>query len=151
MLQEENVDIWDVYGDGSWIAILTNGIVKKSGEAVMGRGIAKECAIKFPEFPAKFGSVLKRLGNCLLAWSDYEIFTFPTKYDWKDPSDELIISRSCRQLKEHLNDHPEITKVYLPRPGCGEGGLDYESQVRPIMEKYFGNDERVVIVHNEDQ
>lgn len=31
-------NIWDFYNKGFWIAITTNGTVKKNGEAVMGRG-----------------------------------------------------------------------------------------------------------------
>lgn len=148
MLQEEHVDLWDKYFEGHWVAILTNGVVRRDGKAVMGRGVAKECADRFPEFPEKFGNALKSLGNNVLSWSEYSMFTFPTKSDWKDPSNILIISRSCRQLKEYLAEHPEIEKVYLPRPGCGEGGLDYESEVKPTLEKYFGAEEKVIIVHN---
>lgn len=38
--------------------------------------------------------------------------------------------------------------VYLPRPGCKNGGLDYNSQVKPILEKHL-TDDRFRIISNE--
>jgi hypothetical protein len=36
-------------------------------------------------------------------------------------------------------------KVLLPRPGCSNGGLDWETQVKPVLEKIL-NDDRFVII-----
>jgi hypothetical protein len=54
---------------------------------------------------------------------------------WALKADLEIIDRSLGQLN-FLRDIYEIEEVYLPRPGCGAGGLDWETQVRPLCEKF---------------
>jgi hypothetical protein len=86
------------------------------------------------------------------------IYSFPTKHHYKDKADLELIERSCQQLKTKWNLAclkrgegyawdviPCIPKVVLPRPGVGLGGLDWESEVRPICEKYFLTDDFIVV------
>ncbi len=47
-MKEDFGDLWDFDGI---IAITTNGFVKKDGSCVMGRGCAKEAALRFGWLP----------------------------------------------------------------------------------------------------
>ena len=60
-----NPSSWSCQPTTSQIAICipTNGIVKANGHAVMGTGIAKICAVRYPEAPAILGNCLNQSGN----------------------------------------------------------------------------------------
>ena len=49
-------DAWELSKD-HFLCITTNGEVKINGQAVMGKGIAKEAANRFPELPEAFGRI----------------------------------------------------------------------------------------------
>ena len=59
-------DLWQFYAVGEVIAIPTNGIVKSNGDAVMGAGLAKDAASRFPDLPKWLGDRLKQFGNAIL-------------------------------------------------------------------------------------
>jgi hypothetical protein len=48
----------DLWGFGGIIVITTNGFVKRDRTCVMGRGCAKQAAIRFPGLPNKLGTGL---------------------------------------------------------------------------------------------
>lgn len=157
-MREAKGNIWDLPGDA--ICILTNGIVKSNGDAVMGKGIALEAAQRFPTLPARLGKYIKEDGNHVFdvvgpceagdnaIGSTQWIFSFPTKHHWRDKADPLLIARSCIELMERLNDlgsyNIGFDTVLLPRPGCGAGGLDWQKEVKPIVEA--NTDDRIVVV-----
>lgn len=115
-------DIWK--SGAEYICITTNGVVKSNGELVMGAGIAKECKEKYPEIPKIWGGMVKECGNRVYMWDHWKLFSFPTKYDWKHPSDIELIKKSCEQLLLIVN-RQHINSVALPKPGCGNGGLNW--------------------------
>lgn len=132
------------------VCVTTNGIVKRNGEAVMGAGVAKVCRDRFPAVPNILGTWLNAHGNRaynLGEWGNscttFLLFSFPTKHDWRNDSDPELIRKSCREVKE-LCDINDIDKCYLPRPGCTNGHLDYETQVRPILMEEL--DDRFIII-----
>jgi hypothetical protein len=59
-------DLWEFDGI---IAITTNGFVKRDRTCVMGRGCAREAAVRFPELPHKLASRISAEGN--------HVFQFP--------------------------------------------------------------------------
>lgn len=63
MIQEQAGDLWDYSARGEWIAITTNGITKANGQAVMGAGLAKQAATRYPDLPSWLGQRLMRFGN----------------------------------------------------------------------------------------
>jgi O-acetyl-ADP-ribose deacetylase (regulator of RNase III) len=110
------------------ICITTNGIVKKNKEAVMGAGIALEASNRFPELPKILGQKLIELGNKVFLLHEdesYSIVSFPTKNHWKDKSDLKLIKKSILELVK-LTQEKGWNKIVLPRPGCGNGGLDWK-------------------------
>jgi len=62
-------NIWDLAPDYDAVVITTNGYVKKNGEAVMGRGIAKEAKEIFPDLPLKLGKRITEHGNFCFGFS----------------------------------------------------------------------------------
>lgn len=133
------------------MCITTNGVIAGNGAAVMGRGIAKEARERFPGIDTLLAKYLANFGNCVndlgvhrdqKTWKLVHIYTLPTKHHWKDKSDLALICRSLEELVVKCNSDG-ITTCYLPRPGCSNGGLDWETQVKPVCEAIL--DDRFVI------
>ncbi len=162
-MQESFDDLFDLTTHVDAICIPTNGIVKKSGEAVMGAGVAKLCAVKWPQtqyilgefltegknLPYQLGMVNK-LGEfwTKLTVEDKNshicrVFSFPTKHHFKDNSDLELIKRSCQQMVIFATAL-KMDFIALPRVGAGLGGLSWENEVRPAISKIL--DDRFHIV-----
>lgn len=82
-------------------------------------------------------------GRVIIFHDPVRVLTCPTKHDWRDRSDLTLIRRSCEQLVA-ICDKFGVRTCYLPRPGCANGGLDWETQVRPVVEPIL--DDRFVVV-----
>lgn len=155
-MKELQADIFDLWDEGKTICITTNGYIGKGNKAVMGRGVAKQALDRWPSIDANIANVLTSVGNVVMnVWEG--VFMFPVKPSfgycaigkhnvvthmkykyipgafvpgWAMVADPKIIQRSLYELE--LMQLPE---VYLPKPGCGAGGLDW-NLVRPICAKY---------------
>ena len=143
-MKEIKGNIWDYYDKGNWIVITTNGTVKVNGEAVMGRGVALQAKQKFPSLPGELGKTLKMAGNQLHTFPHYRIITYPVKHRWEEKASPFLINQGAYQLSMYA-DSLRLDLVYMVRPGCGNGGLDWKN-VKPILEKYL--DDRFIIVQN---
>lgn len=144
------------------IVVTTNGFVKTNGECVMGKGIAKQIAELFPEFPKLLGTRITKMGNRVHWFTqpniDEVIVTFPVKnatevYDgtnvvnhmkskftigdivagWACKAQLELIEQSAHQLV-HMTDEFGWSNVICPRFGCGAGELDWETEVKPLVE-----------------
>lgn len=123
--------------------ITTNGMLTKQGLAIMGKGIALEARLRHPDLPYILGQLIKEKGNHVY-FLKIGYISFPTKNDWKNNSSLELIERSCIELIDLVNDPwYQITEVVLPKPGCGNGGLDWKV-VKPILEKYL--DDRFSVI-----
>ena len=123
-------NIWNYRGPNSWTVITTNGFVKNNGCAVMGRGVALQAASKFPEMPKVLGERIKTGGNHVHFFSQQRLIAFPVKHNWFDRADLDLIQCSLFELTESLAKSQ--SKVYMPRPGCGNGQLSW-SEVKPLL------------------
>ena len=149
-------NLWDFYEPtGSlrdralppWIVITTNGYVKANGHAVMGRGVAIQAAQRFPQLPIYLGSKLALSGNHVYAFPKFRLISFPVKHSWRDEADLALIKRSVGELVR-IADAMELGKVYLTRPGCGNGRLQWTT-VRKVIEPKL--DSRFVVVEYDPQ
>ena len=137
-------DIWDYHGRAV-IAVTTSGSLTKAGKAVMGRGVARQAALRFPQLPLELGALLREHGNHVHLMGE-GIVSFPVEESaWACPELRLI-SRSALELR-HLSDREGWERVVVPRPGCGGGGLDWR-EVRPLLDRYF--DHRFLVVSTAD-
>lgn len=153
-MKEAKGDLFKVPCDA--LCITTNGFVKRDGQAVMGRGCAKQLAQLWPDTPKVLGRLLAAHGNRVNVISAGEpaVLSFPVKPasaisdgsnfvshmhfpkgnvipGWACKADLELIKTSAHQLVE-LTDRMGYRTVILPRPGCGAGELDWET-VRPVL------------------
>jgi len=153
-MQESYKDLFSLVNEFDALCITTNGIVKSSGAAVMGAGVAKTCAQLWPQTPLILGELLVssgrnipfHLGNVTDGnfWTETNpeteetlhfcrIFSFPTKHHYSNPSDIDLIKESCHHMVVFA-DQLKMKSIALSRPGCGNGGLSW-NDVRPIVGK----------------
>ena len=74
------------------------------------------------------------------------IVNFPTKKHWRQPSQPEYIEAGLQKFVEHYTDYG-IASVSFPQLGCGHGELDWETQVRPLMERYLTDLPIPVYIH----
>ena len=137
-------NLWDYYDEGNWVVITVNSNVKKSGEAVMGVGIAKQAKNRYPTIARKLAELIQTYGSKVQVIESFQdgrgLIAFPTKRNWYDNSSLELIKISAYQLAKLT---PNNKKVYLPRPGCGSGGLIW-AEVKPAIETILDN--RFIVV-----
>ena len=148
-MKEAVGNIWDSNADA--IVITTNGFVKKDGSCVMGRGIALEAKARVPHIEYWLGDRINKEGNHVhIYWEALghynghegtewytDLVTFPVKHNWWEEADLELIERSAKELFD-ASEYPAWTSVALPRPGCGNGKLNWED-VKPIIEPYLSD------------
>jgi len=146
-MKEVAANLWSFQSSGI-IVVTTNGFVKKDGSCVMGRGCAREAAIKFPQLPFELGSRIRDTGNHCYNFPQYKLISFPVKHVWMQDADLALIERSAHELVELHATQP--LRFYLPRPGCGNGGL-YWSAVKPVLEPILQTDDYTVVHYPEGE
>ncbi|HYT45899.1 MAG TPA: hypothetical protein VEP90_26465 [Methylomirabilota bacterium] len=137
-------DIWKYHQRGSYVVITTNLITDRKGNAVMGAGIALQAAEKFPDIKRIYGKYLRE-GYKMMSVPQYRLFLLPTKIHWKQPSNLELIEEGLDALVVWSKSLDPSPYVALPRIGCGLGKLDWNTQVRPIVEKYLSTPNFAVI------
>jgi len=160
-MKEVKRDIWDAYDNdpACVVCITTNVFVKKNGQAVMGRGTAAQAAKRWPSLPRLLGNRIRANGNVVQVIAP-RLLAFPVKPvsgisdgqnvvrhtqhrfpkgstvpGWAMKADPDIIRESLAQLAR-IRQHHGRERVFLPRPGCGAGELDWETQVKPLCQQY---------------
>lgn len=123
--------------------ITTNGFVKKNGECVMGRGCAKEARDMFPGVATLLGTLLTCHGNHVHTLGSheepkngggyFELLSFPVKHRWNEDADPQLIVQSAAELAAYVDAKYPNAVVVMPRPGCGNGSLNWED-VKPLIE-----------------
>lgn len=141
---QARADLWSAPADLR--CITTNGQTRADGAAVMGRGCAREATRLIGGIEYKLGGLLRKYGNRpfrLCRYNGADLASFPVKHHWKETADPALIERSAHQLVQ-MADRFGYRNVLIPRPGCGNGGLDWQSRVRPILAAIL--DERFTIL-----
>lgn len=148
MIQKVKGDIWDYLRGSNRVVIPTNGVVRDNGSAVMGRGLAYQCVHRYRVMPRLLGAQIRKHGNHVFEFTVHSenywahLITFPVKNQWWKPAELSLIERSTWELKELIGTRN--TFVYLPRVGCGSGGLKWEI-VQPVLTDIL-EDERFILV-----
>lgn len=108
---------------------------------VMGKGIAKEFKRYYPEM-FKLYQEMCESGIFDIGQLFYypglgkSVLNFPTKKSWRSPSRVEYIEKGLRKFVDEY-ERLGITSVAFPQLGCGNGELDWGSQVKPLMEAYL--------------
>lgn len=161
---ELNIDVRDI--QSGWIL---HGVNCKG---VMGSGIARTLRIKYPEIYTEYKELCDQFGSTNLGMTDIvrisdaitvincftqEIFG----YDKDSTYADINAIRACMAAvldqvwfdDYHLNTKP--SNIYLPRIGCGLGGLEWDGEVEPIVNafalecKHLGV--KVVVIDNKSR
>ena len=150
-MKEIKGDIFDYIGIADAICVTTNGIVKKDGSLVMGAGIAKAMADKYPDLPKVLGKKVNATGKNIvfkgIEAKDNQgtyILSFPTKNDYRSKSNKELIRRSAIRLK-YLADIHKLNNIIIPCPGIGCGGLN-KADVINLLKDIL--DDRFTIITN---
>jgi O-acetyl-ADP-ribose deacetylase (regulator of RNase III) len=105
---------------------------------VMEDGLARQFRDTFPSMFVEYRNLceLKKLqiGRLHLYKANNKfILNFPTRKNRRDPSKKPYIEQGLSTFAENYNKHG-ITSIALPLIGCYEEGLDWENQVKPLVE-----------------
>jgi O-acetyl-ADP-ribose deacetylase (regulator of RNase III) len=112
---------------------------------VMGKGIALQFKKKFPGNFKAYERACKneevRIGKMFTVTLDsltnpQYIINFPTKQHWRGKSRIEYVRDGLEDLLREIG-RLDIHSIALPPLGCGNGGLDWESEVRPQIEAAF--------------
>jgi O-acetyl-ADP-ribose deacetylase (regulator of RNase III) len=119
---------------------------------VMGMGIALDFKRLFPEMYREYRDLCERgqfkVGMLWLYNRDPNkwVLNFPTKKHWRSPSRVEYVEAGLRKFVDSYADLG-IHSIAFPALGCGNGQLDFETQVQPLMEKYLRKLPIEVFVH----
>ena len=126
--------------------VLVNPINTKG---VMGKGLAKKYKDNFPEMFQEYQLLCQAkkvvIGQPYLYKGERWILNFPTKDDWRQPSNIEYIRSGLEYLIEHVEEWG-ITSMAFPALGCGLGGLQWKD-VYPVMMTYLGQLNIPVDIH----
>lgn len=137
-MKEIKGNIWDT--DLDVICITTNGDFNTRNELTMGKGIALQAKLRFPELPGLLGEYVSIFGNTpeyIITRKKYNLCSFPTKRHWWEPSDIKLIERSATLIERKI---PSGSTVALPRPGCSNGGLNWKDvkiAIEPLLDNNY--------------
>ncbi|MEP6467058.1 MAG: macro domain-containing protein [Parafilimonas sp.] len=114
---------------------------------VMGKGVALQFKQQFPENTKVFIKACKEgkitIGKLLvtkdtsLHSGEKIIINFPTKTDWRKPSEYNYIEKGLQDLL-HIIKERDIKSIALPPLGAGNGGLNWV-RVKQILERNFSS------------
>ncbi len=107
----------------------------------MGKGVAMEFKRHFPEMYPKYRDLCEEgdfnVGSLWLYKTPNKwVLNFPTKRHWRHPSRVEYVESGLRKFVETYLTMG-IHSIAFPPLGCGNGQLDFRSQVQPLMEKYL--------------
>ena len=122
---------------------------------VMGKGIAKDFKAIYPEMFARYQQLCERgQFNIGQLWpyrtSNKLVLNFPTKKHWRSPSRPEYVEAGLKTFASNYHLYG-VTSISFPLLGCGNGELDWESQVRPLMERYLSKLPIDVFIHLQNQ
>ncbi len=112
---------------------------------VMGKGVALQFKQQFPENTKLYIKACKEgtigIGKLLvtkdtsLHTGEKIIINFPTKTDWRKPSEYSYIEAGLKSLVQFIQEK-NITSIALPPLGAGNGGLNWV-QVKETLGKFL--------------
>jgi O-acetyl-ADP-ribose deacetylase (regulator of RNase III) len=120
-------------------------------QGVMGKGVAAEFKRIYPKMFEQYRDLCERKEIDIGVLWIYKtprkwILNFPTKKHWRNPSKPEYIEAGLRKFYEQFAQ-VGIYSVAFPALGCGNGGLDWQGTVKPIMEKYLNKLPIDVFIH----
>ena len=118
---------------------------------VMGKGIALQFKRIYPDMFKRYRDHCEHnqltIGNLFLWKTSHKwVLNFPTKEHWRNPSRPEYIEKGLQKFVS-IYDALGITSIAFPALGCGNGELDYETHVQPLMESHLGQLSIPIFIH----
>jgi O-acetyl-ADP-ribose deacetylase (regulator of RNase III) len=120
-------------------------------QGMMGKGVAAEFKRIYPKMFEQYRDLCERKEIDIGVLWIYKtprkwILNFPTKKHWRNPSKPEYIEAG---LKKFYNQFSEvgIHSIAFPALGCGNGGLDWQTTVKALMEKYLNKIPIDIFIH----
>lgn len=119
---------------------------------IMGKGLASEFKRYYPDMFDQYRVLCDKgrfdIGTLWLYKTPHKwVLNFPTKMHWRSKSKIEDIESGLQKFAAIYADCG-ITSVSFPMLGTGSGKLDWESEVRPLMEAYLAALPISVFVHD---
>ena len=110
---------------------------------VMGKGLALAFKKRYPDLNRQYQVECETGGFdvgqlWLYKAEDRWILNFPTKQHWRSKAQVDYVEVGLRTFVETYADLG-IRSIAFPKLGCGLGGLDWEYEVKPLMERYLAD------------
>jgi len=107
----------------------------------MGKGLALTFKKLYPDMYEEYRSLCEEnkieIGKLWLYKSPNKwVLNFPTKKHWRYPSKPEYIEAGLEKFAS-VYDEMEIHSIAFPALGCGNGGLDFENVVQPLMHDHL--------------
>lgn len=120
-------------------------------QGVMGKGIALQFKQTYPDMFKQYQRFCEQgkieIGILWIYKTSHKwILNFPTKKHWRNPSKTEYIEIGLKKLTEKFSELG-IYSIAFPALGCGNGGLDWEKVVKPMMEHYLNKLPADIFVH----
>lgn len=123
VLAAGNLDVWDLHAHGFWVLVPTNQQRRADGTAVMGAGLARQAADRFPDLAARYGRCLSN-GQVRAQIPEHRLLLAPTKGHWRQPAQMALVHELLTAVARWCAANPAHA-VALAAPGCGLGGLPW--------------------------
>ncbi|WP_339813641.1 macro domain-containing protein [uncultured Imperialibacter sp.] len=146
------------------IRYLTGNILDSKAEAlvntvntvgVMGKGIALQFKKAYPNNYKAYHQACKteqlEIGKLFVvkdenvSTGEKIIVNFPTKTDWRKPSEYEYIEKGLADLISVISDF-NIKSIAIPPLGAGNGGLEWE-KVKSLIKQYLDNLDTEILVY----
>lgn len=138
-------DLWKYHEAGNVIIIPNCGTLKGDSSCVMGTGLARQAADRFPDLPYTIGRRFVKSGVAVYYLPRYRLIVFPVIEGLSQEAYVDSLRLGYGELKGLMNKQG-FTRVYSPKIGCDPGSLTW-GQVRRIMEEY-GLGDVITIIDN---
>ena len=145
-------DIWFWHKMGHSIVVPTNAGWKSDGTNVMGAGIAKQAAEKFPCLPLEYGRLCQqKVSHVVLP--EYKLVLVPTKplvsakpfLSWKQDADYKVVENSLYWIQDHILE-VRTPKLYVPILGSGAGKLE-KREIEAMMNRILLSDRIIKVTY----
>jgi hypothetical protein len=169
-VKQTTSNIWRLWDAGYYVVIPTNLFVTKGGENVMGAGLARDVKNMFYSAPFWYAFHIHEhisrggdgrnphmedlnLYDLLAVHQEWRLIFFPVKTAWQQQARKGLIKASLDNLALLLaKPLMDGQKVAFPRVGSGNGALDWETDVKPLVRVFLeglNDDQRskLTIVH----
>lgn len=118
---------------------------------VMGKGLAKQFKANFPDMFKQYQKICDAkqldIGKLWLYKTPNKwVLNFPTKTTWRKPSQLEYIQKGLEKFVNSYEKY-DLSSVAFPKLGCGNGELDWETEVKPLMESYLSKIPIMVFVY----